>query len=134
MKIKNFSKFSLLATGLFLLFAAMHCFIFRPGIFYNRYIYFFSLYVLFYVLLLLIVLTLVTKLNTVKKIFLASLICPYILAGTMGFVFYVFNPSNLDELFAFTFYWVYIAMGCYLGTIPFFITCLLYKRNEMNSV
>jgi len=128
MKNKHCS-FSFYTIGLFLLFATVHCYVFRPGVFYNRYIFAFTLYFLFYILLAIIAVFLIPKLNSMKKFLIASFVCPYILAGTMGSVFYAFNPSNICELFAFAFYAPYIGMGCYIGTIPFLISCFLYNRN-----
>ena len=130
MKNKRF-KPALYVIGLFFLFSVVHCYIFRPGVFYNRYVTTFILYILFYMLLSIIALIIIPKLNSLQKMIFASLICPYLLAGFMGTVYFIFNPTNIDELIAFALYAPYIGMGCYVGTIPFAISCFFYSRKKI---
>jgi len=122
-------KFPFYTIGLFLLFATVHCYIFRPGMFYNRYIFAFTLYFLFYILLAIIAIFLIPKLNSTRKILIASFVCPFILACSMGLVFFAFTVLNMDEFILIVFFDSYFGMGCYIGTIPFLISCFLYNRN-----
>jgi len=85
---------------------------------------------MFYILLAIIAIFLIPKLNSIRKIIIASLVCPYILSGFMISVFYVLNPSNIGELIEFVLYAAYIGMGCYVGTIPFAIAGYLYAKNR----
>jgi len=135
MRSKKTFFFVLLSTAIFLAIAVIHCYIFRSRLFPNRNYLFFPLIISYNIVLLAIALTLLQKLNTVRKIITASFLSPYVLSGIYGLgicIYFSFKSDGLVdllEIIRFILFIIYIGFGGFIGTIPFLITCFLYRRS-----